>query len=90
MLGIEENCGLKDKEESMSVTKEATKKKFTRDSLIGDVINSSPAAMKIIEKHFGNGCFTCPGVKMESLSFGAMMHNIDTEKILKELNELED
>lgn len=82
--------GQKDKEENMSVTKEATKKKFTRDSLIGDVINSSPAAMKVIEKHFGNGCFTCPGVKMESLSFGAMMHNMDTEKILKELNELED
>jgi len=26
---------------------------------------------------------------MESLSFGAMMHNIDLEKLVKELNELE-
>jgi hybrid cluster-associated redox disulfide protein len=74
----------------MEGTKEAAKTKFTKDSLIGDVIASSPAAMKVIEKHFGNGCFTCAGVKMESISFGAMMHNMDAEKIVKELNELEE
>jgi hybrid cluster-associated redox disulfide protein len=72
----------------MATTAETTDKKFTKDSLIGDVINSSPEAKKVIEKYFGNGCFTCPGVKMESLSFGAMMHNIDTNKLVKELNEL--
>jgi hybrid cluster-associated redox disulfide protein len=72
----------------MATTAETTTKKYTKDSLIGDVINSSPAAKKVIEKYFGNGCFTCPGVKMESLSFGAMMHNIDTEKLVRELNEL--
>ena len=71
-------------------TTEATKQKFTKDSLIGDVIKASPSSMKVIEKYFGNGCFTCPGVKMESLSFGAMMHNLDVGKLLKELNELED
>ena len=72
----------------METATEVTKKKFTKDSLIGDVINSSPAAMKVIEKYFGNGCFTCPGVKMESISFGAMMHNVNPEKIVRELNEL--
>jgi len=72
----------------MTTSAETTNKKFTKDSLIGDVISSSQAAKKVIEKYFGNGCFTCPGVKMESLSFGAMMHNIDTEKLVKELNEL--
>jgi hybrid cluster-associated redox disulfide protein len=69
---------------------EAKKQKYTKDSLIGDVINSSPNAMKVIEKYFGNGCFTCPGVKMESLSFGAMMHNLDVGKIVNELNSLEE
>ncbi len=73
----------------METASEVTKKRFTKDSLIGDVIDSSPAAMKVIEKYFGNGCFTCHGVKMESISFGAMMHNMDPEKIVKELNELE-
>jgi hypothetical protein len=28
-------------------------------------------------------------MKMESISFGAMMHNMDPEVIVKELNELE-
>lgn len=61
----------------------------TKDSIIGDVIEDNPEARKVIEKHFGNGCFTCPGIKMESISFGAMMHNLDPEVIVKEINALE-
>jgi len=68
----------------------ATKTKFTKDSVIGDIVKNSPAALKVIEKYFGNGCFTCPGMKVESLSFGAMMHNIDPNKLIEELNTLED
>ena len=60
----------------------------TKDSLIGDVINQSPEARKIVEKYFGNGCFTCPGIKVETLSFGAMMHNVDPARLIKEINEL--
>lgn len=74
----------------MEAVKELTRKKFTKDSLIGDVINSNPSAKNVIEKYFGNGCFTCPGVKMESIAFGAMMHNMDPEKIVEELNKLEE
>jgi hybrid cluster-associated redox disulfide protein len=65
------------------------KKVITRDSLIGDVIRDVPGAKDIIQKYFGGGCFTCPGINVESLSFGAMMHNLDPDKIVKELNELE-
>jgi hybrid cluster-associated redox disulfide protein len=65
------------------------KKVITRDSLIGDVIRDGPGAKDIIQKYFGGGCFTCPGINVESLSFGAMMHNLDPDKIVKELNELE-
>ncbi|GAB4390800.1 MAG: hypothetical protein Kow0025_25270 [Thermodesulfovibrionales bacterium] len=67
----------------------ATKKMVTKDSLIGDVIKDNPAASKVIEKYFGNGCFTCPGIRVESIAFGAMMHNVDPAKVVKELNELE-
>ncbi len=66
----------------------AETKKYTKDSIIGDVLKENPEAIKIIEKYFGQGCFTCPGMKVESISFGAMMHNIDPETIVKELNEL--
>lgn len=67
---------------------ETIKKKVTRDTVIGEII-SDPDAKKVIEKYFGNGCFTCPGIKVESISFGAMMHNVDPEKIVKEINKEE-
>ena len=65
----------------------AEKIKITKDTVIGDIIKSSPAATKVIEKYFGNGCFTCPGMKVEPISFGAMMHNVDVNKLLEELNK---
>ncbi len=68
----------------------AEKKKVTKDSIIGDVIKMSPAAKAVIQKHFGNGCFTGPGISMESISFGSMMHNIDPNKIVDEINALEE
>jgi iron-sulfur cluster repair protein YtfE (RIC family) len=60
----------------------------TKDSIIGDVIKSVPGADKVIEKFFGNGCFTCPGINMESISFGAAMHNMAPETIVNELKKL--
>ena len=68
---------------------EKTTARFHKDMNIAEVISAHPGAEKIIEKYFGNGCFTCPGMKVESISFGAMMHGLDTEVIVKELNELE-
>jgi len=65
-------------------------KKVTKESIIGDVIRDIPGAQAVIEKYFGNGCFTCPGIRVESISFGAMMHNLDPEKIVKEINSLEE
>ena len=67
-----------------------TKKVITKDSIIGDVVKMSPGAKDVIQKYFGGGCFTCPGINMESISFGSMMHNLDPEKIVREINELEE
>jgi len=61
-------------------------KKITKDSIIGDVIKISPKAKEVIQKYFGNGCFTCPGINVESISFGAMMHNLDPDKVVAEIN----
>jgi hypothetical protein len=74
-------------------TKEATmiaeKKKVTKDSIIGEVLRTIPGAKAVIEKYFGNGCFTCPGINMESIAFGSMMHNLDPNKIVDEINAAE-
>ncbi len=68
---------------------EKTTAKFHQDMNIGEVLAMHPGAEKVIEKYFGGGCFTCPGIKTESIAFGALMHGIDLETIIKELNELE-
>ena len=65
-----------------------TKVEVTKDSLIGDVIKTVPGADKVIEKFFGNGCFTCPGINVESIAFGATMHNTDPEKVVEEIKQL--
>ena len=78
------NAGIKE------VTMITDKRKVTKDSIIGDVIKTVPGARAIIQKYFGNGCFTCPGINMESISFGSMMHNLDAQKIVDEINALEE
>jgi len=67
----------------------AEKKKVTKDSIIGEVLRTVPGAKAVIEKYFGNGCFTCPGINMESIAFGSMMHNLDPNKIVEEINAAE-
>ncbi|MEO5360244.1 MAG: DUF1858 domain-containing protein [Nitrospirota bacterium] len=63
--------------------------KVTKDSVIGTAIKESPNAKAIIEKYFGGGCFTCPGINMETIAFGSMMHNMDPQKIVDEINALD-
>jgi len=67
-----------------------TKQKFSKDSIIGDVIKVSPEAKAVIQKHFGGGCFTCPGINVETIEFGSMMHNLDPKVVLDEINNLEE
>ncbi|MBI5408512.1 MAG: DUF1858 domain-containing protein [Nitrospirae bacterium] len=65
-----------------------TKTGITKNSIIGDVIKTVPGAKQVIERYFGGGCFTCPGINMETIAFGAAMHNMDPEKIVDEINKL--
>ncbi len=62
--------------------------RFHKDMNIGEILDMEPDAMKVIEKYFGSGCFTCPGMRTESITFGATMHNVDPEKMVAELNAL--
>ena len=63
--------------------------KFTEMMTMAEAAQVNAKARKVIEKYFGQGCFTCPGMKMESISLGALIHNIDPEVVVRELNELE-
>jgi hybrid cluster-associated redox disulfide protein len=60
--------------------------KITTEMTIGEVIERYPSTEKVFVKYFGNGCFTCPGAKMENIAFGATMHGVDVDTVVKELN----
>jgi hybrid cluster-associated redox disulfide protein len=59
---------------------------ITQDAIIGDLLDDYPQAFKVIEKHFGSACFTCPGVRMETIGFGEMIHGLKPEAIVEEIN----
>lgn len=61
--------------------------KVDKNTIIGDVVKACPEAKAVIQKHFGTGCFTCPGINMESIGFGSMMHNLDPQVIVDEVNK---
>ena len=65
-----------------------TKIEVTKDSFIGDVIKTVPGAEEVIRKYFGNGCFTCPGINVESIAFGSTMHNVDPEEVIADIKKL--
>lgn len=60
---------------------------ITKKSTIGEIFTKYPETEPVFKKYFGSGCFTCPGSKTEDIAFGAMMHNMEPEKIIEELNE---
>lgn len=60
--------------------------KINKNMNIGEVIDKYPEARKVFQKHFGKGCFNCPLSRMETIHFGALMHNKDVNEIIRDLN----
>lgn len=56
------------------------------DTLVGSLIKVYPATKPVFEKHYGEGCFSCPGQAFEQVQETAHMHNVDPDLILKEIN----
>jgi hybrid cluster-associated redox disulfide protein len=64
------------------------KRKIDKEMNIGEVIELYPESREVFQKHFGKGCFNCLASRMESISFGALMHNRDANAIVRELNAI--
>ena len=62
------------------------KRRIDKDMNIGEVLKKYPETRKVFQKHFGEGCFNCPGSRLETIQFGAQMHQKDLNAILKDLN----
>jgi hybrid cluster-associated redox disulfide protein len=61
--------------------------KVTKDTVIEEVLKAHPQAIHVLMRH-NMGCVACMGATQESIEQGALMHGIDPEPIVKELNEL--
>jgi hybrid cluster-associated redox disulfide protein len=61
--------------------------KVTKETIIEEVLRAHPQAIQVLMKH-NMGCVACMGATQESIEQGALMHGIDPEPIVKELNEL--
>ncbi len=59
----------------------------TAETLIGSLIDTYPETKVVFESHYGSGCFSCPGQAFETVKQTAMMHGIETEKILTDIND---
>lgn len=59
---------------------------ISKDMLIGEIIRKRPEAIEILMR-FGMGCVGCPASQMESLEEAAMVHGLDLDNLMVELNK---
>lgn len=58
---------------------------ITKDMLIGELIRKKPEAVETLMR-FGMGCVGCPSSQMESLEEAAMVHGLNLDSLMAELN----
>lgn len=56
------------------------------DIMVGSLIKVYPETKAVFEKHYGAGCFNCPGQAFETVEQTAQMHGKDPRKVLEDLN----
>jgi len=54
--------------------------------MVGSLIKIYPETKAVFEKHYGAGCFSCPGQAFETVEQTAQMHDVDVDLILKDIN----
>ncbi len=59
---------------------------ITSDMIIADVLRRYPETEGIFRRHLKSACSTCPGANNEDISFGALMHNVNPQALVAELN----
>ncbi len=57
------------------------------DTLVGSLIDVYPEVKPVFSKHYGEGCFSCPGQAFETVAQTATMHGMKVETILEEINQ---
>lgn len=65
---------------------EEKKPRFTKDMLIGDIIQADPETITTFLS-IGMGCIACPTSLYESVEEAAMVHGLDVNYLLEMLNK---
>lgn len=69
--------GLLDRKEEKNV--------ITKDMLIGDLIRMKPESIDVLLR-YGMGCIACPASLSETLEEACMVHGMEVERLLEDLN----
>lgn len=56
--------------------------------MVGSLIKAYPETKEVFKKHYGESCFSCPGQIYETVDQTAQMHNMDTDLLVKEINDV--
>jgi len=59
--------------------------KIKKEMPIKEVIKDYPRSARVFRK-YNMGCIECSGAEMESVEKGAIMHGLDANELLEELN----
>ena len=62
---------------------------FTKDMTIGEMLKMSPMVAPVLMSA-GMQCIGCPSAQGETLEEACMVHGMDVEALLDELNKLAD
>lgn len=63
--------------------------KFNKDTRIGEVVEKAPEKVDILLS-IGMHCIGCPASQAETIEEACMVHGIDYEEVLEELNKEND
>ncbi len=59
---------------------------ITKNMTIGEVVEKHPEVVEVFNK-YGMGCLGCPATAFENIEQGAIMHGIDVEQLIADLNK---
>ena len=62
---------------------------FTRETVLFEILRAFPSSIHVFERH-GMSCGGCMHVTTESLEVAATKHGVDVQKLIDELNALEE
>ncbi len=58
---------------------------ITKDMLIEEVVQRFPETVEVFQQ-YGVGCVGCSAAQYDNVEQGAVLHGVDVEQLVKELN----